>query len=201
METPAGIRELPVVAGHLALDFANTVDDPLGPQRWDHIVDYPGLLEWSARVGGMSAEAAAQLRETAVQHPRRAAHVARRAAALRAALNETFGAIVDGADPVAPWSDLRPYLAAALAHAATPVPLSWEFTELEAPLWPVAEAAHRLLTGPELARLKRCVGCPWLFLDQSKNGSRRWCSMQDCGTHQKIQRYVAKRAAARLGGD
>jgi predicted RNA-binding Zn ribbon-like protein len=197
MGTPVGIRELPVVAGHLALDFANTVDDPLGPQRWDHIADYSALLDWSARVAGMPADAVARLRAQAAQHPRPATNVVRRAAALRAAMNETFGAIVDGTDPAAPWIELRPYLATAVGRAATPAPLSWEFTELEAPLWPVAEAAYRLLTGPGLAHLKRCVGCPWLFLDQSKNSSRRWCSMRDCGTHQKVQRYVAKRAAAR----
>jgi predicted RNA-binding Zn ribbon-like protein len=62
-------------------------------------------------------------------------------------------------------------------------------------LWPVAAAAHRLLTATELSRLKRCVGCPWLFLDRSKNGSRRWCSMEFCGTEEKMRRYVRKRRA------
>jgi predicted RNA-binding Zn ribbon-like protein len=61
----------------------------------------------------------------------------------------------------------------------------------------VAEAAYRLLAAPEPARLKRCAGCPWLFIDQSRNGSRRWCAMDDCGRHEKIRRYVTKRAAAR----
>jgi predicted RNA-binding Zn ribbon-like protein len=36
-----------------------------------------------------------------------------------------------------------------------------------------------------------------LFLDRSKNGSRRWCSMDDCGTDLKKRRYVATRAARR----
>jgi predicted RNA-binding Zn ribbon-like protein len=64
-------------------------------------------------------------------------------------------------------------------------------------LWPVAEAAYRLAISTDLARLKRCVGCPWLFLDKSKNSSRRWCSMEFCGTERKKRRYVAKRAAGR----
>ena len=66
-----------------------------------------------------------------------------------------------------------------LAHAlliGSPPVLTWPDTDLEAPLWPVAEAAYRLLTGPEPVRLKRCAGCPWLFLYQSRNGSRRWCA-------------------------
>jgi predicted RNA-binding Zn ribbon-like protein len=75
--------------------------------------------------------------------------------------------------------------------------VAWEFEELESPLWPVAHAAYDLLTGPQVHRLKRCAGCPWLFLDQSKNGSRRWCSMEICGTSEKIRRYVSRRAERR----
>jgi hypothetical protein len=53
--------------------------------------------------------------------------------------------------------------------------------------------------GDELAGgafgVKGCAGCSWLFVDESKNKSRRWCAMEDCGTHAKTQRYVARRAA------
>ena len=61
----------------------------------------------------------------------------------------------------------------------------------------VSQAAYDLLTGDHLARVKVCAGCHWVFLDQSKNGSRRWCSMEDCGTSAKMRRYVARRAARR----
>jgi predicted RNA-binding Zn ribbon-like protein len=203
METPPlppGVRELPVLAGHPALDFANTVDDPLGPRRFDHIAGYPALLAWSVRIGTVPEGAASDLLRAAARAPRPAAAAVRRAAALRDALNDTFGALAAGQDPEPGWSGLRPFVTEALAHArltAPPPELTWEFTELRAPLWPVAEAAHRLLTEVEPVRLKQCAGCPWLFLDRSKNGSRRWCAMDDCGRHQKIVRYVAKRAATR----
>ena len=62
---------------------------------------------------------------------------------------------------------------------------------------PLAYAAWDLLTSGPLNRVKRCPACPWLYLDQSKNGSRRWCTMEDCGKAVKMRRYVAKRAAAR----
>jgi predicted RNA-binding Zn ribbon-like protein len=199
---PTGIRELPIVAGHVALDFANTVDDPLGPQRFDHLDDYRGLAAWSERVGIVSQRSSAALRHAAEKHPRRAAAAVQRAISLRTALNETFGALVDGHPPTAGWDQLRPFVTAALKKAEpafdhSGVILAWDFAELESPLWPVAEAAYRLLTGTELPRLKRCAGCPWLFLDHSKNGSRRWCSMEDCGTHEKIRRYVTRRAERR----
>jgi predicted RNA-binding Zn ribbon-like protein len=197
---PEGIRELPIVAGHLALDFANTVDDPHGPERFDHVIDYAGLLEWSLRVGVLTDQAAATLRRTSEAHPRRAAAVVRRAASLRDALNETFGARFDDAPPTAGWQQLRPFVAKAIQQAQVgtdQLNRTWDFSDLESMLWPVAESSYTLLTGPLVARLKRCAGCPWLFLDQSKNGSRRWCSMELCGTDQKIRRYVATRRSTR----
>jgi predicted RNA-binding Zn ribbon-like protein len=201
---PAGIRELPIVAGHLALDFANTVDDPLGPKRFDHITDYRRLLAWSQRVGLLTDRAAAELHQIAEDQPRAAAAAVRRAHSLRAAVNETFGSLADGGMPAAGWDQLRSLVSAAIQNAgvATTITsrasLRWEFTEPDSPLWPVAEAAYSLLTGRELSRLKRCVGCPWLFLDRSKNQSRRWCSMEFCGTDEKIRRYVTKRADRRI---
>jgi predicted RNA-binding Zn ribbon-like protein len=61
-------------------------------------------------------------------------------------------------------------------------------------LWPVARAATTLLTSPDLARVRECAGdpCGWLFLDVSKNGSRRWCDMADCGNRAKARRYRAR---------
>jgi len=61
-------------------------------------------------------------------------------------------------------------------------------------LAPIAVAAVDLLrTGP-LDRLKVCAACPWLFLDTSRNRSRRWCSMSECGARLKMRRYRASAA-------
>jgi len=78
--------------------------------------------------------------------------------------------------------------------------LQWEWKEEcdpVRPLWPVVDAATELLTSGDLGRLKLCAGCHWLFLDASRNYSRRWCTMEVCGTHEKARRYVEKRAARR----
>jgi predicted RNA-binding Zn ribbon-like protein len=197
-----GIRELPIVGGNLTLDFANTVDDPYGPQPFDYVADYRGLIAWSQRIGTVPDHSAAALHHIAEDHPRQARSTVRRAKDLRAAINETFGPLADGRSPDAGWQQLRPFVTSAIQHAGVtsspPQPsLSWDFSDLESPLWPVAEAAYRLLVGPETQRLKRCAGCPWLFLDRSKNHSRRWCTMEICGTDEKIRRYVTKRADRR----
>jgi predicted RNA-binding Zn ribbon-like protein len=197
---PPGIRPLPVLGGHLALDFANTVDDPLGPQRWDHVADYPALLFWAVERG----LATVALQAVAEARPGEAAAVVGRAAHLRDALNDVFGSVVDGAPVDEPWTRLRPFCVEALTrmNVVGNVRPEWDRTVLDAPLWPVADAAHRLLRdADDLRRLKRCAGCPWLFLDRSRNGSRRWCAMGDCGTHEKIRRYVTKRAQQRTSSD
>ena len=75
---------------------------------------------------------------------------------------------------------------------------SWDGDEtLERPLWPVVHAAVALLTGGPLDRVKGCASCRFLFVDESRNRSRRWCSMDDCGTQDKMRAYVARRRAAR----
>lgn len=193
---PDGIRELPIVAGDLALDFANTVDDPRGPLRFDHVGTYRALLVWAQRIG-LPVDGPALLRQ-AEQDPRAADTVVRRGAELRNALNSTFGPVTDQSPPDRGWLELRPFVVESFEHLElVDGQPHWHLSELESPLWPVAHAAYELLGSPRLARVKRCAGCPWLFVDGSKNGSRRWCSMEICGTNQKITRYVAKRASRR----
>jgi predicted RNA-binding Zn ribbon-like protein len=203
METPQlpdGIRELPVIAADLALDFANTVDDPLGPERHDHIASYHALLSWSLRVSLLTEPEADRLLRTAA--PRRAAAVVRRAHSLRDAINLAAGAVAashPAADRLEGWAELRPFVTAAIERAElVDLQPAWRFELLDSPLWPVAHAAYTLLTGPRAGRIKQCAGCPWLFLDQSKNGSRRWCSMEICGTSEKVRLYVSRRAARRV---
>ena len=181
-------RELPIVAGHLALDFANTVDDPLGPARHDHLATPAELVRWAARVG-----LPVELEPSGA--------VLQEAHALRDVLNRVFGAVVDGTPP--PWPELRPYAAEAVArsHLDEAHQLAWEPTpDGRFLLWPVTQAAQDLLTSAEVHRVKRCAGCPWLFVDRSRNGSRRWCAMNDCGTHAKIRKSVDRRAERRRSG-
>jgi predicted RNA-binding Zn ribbon-like protein len=215
METSAQVRdaprELPIVGGHLALDFANTVDDPEGPQRYDHVGSYPELVGWSVRVGVLTHGQVDVLLPAADEHPLVSALAVKRAHALRRILIDTFTDIAEinrGATAgtqrlmrAAHWDELRPFVTDAIAHAElapddSTYQLTWsEAARLDVMLSPIGVGALELLTSPQLFRLKKCAGCPWVFLDQSKNFSRRWCAMNDCGTHEKIRRYLARRAA------
>ncbi len=66
--------------------------------------------------------------------------------------------------------------------------------DLDRLLWPVAWSAGELLASPDLARVRQCggAGCAWLFLDTSRNQSRRWCDMSVCGNRAKARRFRAQ---------
>lgn len=67
--------------------------------------------------------------------------------------------------------------------------------DLDQMLWPVTLSAAELLTTDDLKRLQQCYGenCGWLFVDTSKNHSRQWCDMSDCGNRAKVRRFRSKR--------
>ncbi len=61
-------------------------------------------------------------------------------------------------------------------------------------LAPVLWSAGDLLAGPKLDKVRRCANpeCLYLFLDDSRAGKRRWCSMSACGNRAKAKRHYHK---------
>jgi predicted RNA-binding Zn ribbon-like protein len=205
MVTPGYIDELRIVGGHLALDFVNTVDgEPDGETGFENLRSYGDLVAWSRRVGLLSWNEAGRLGREANRRPEEAEAVYLDALGLRDVLYGIFCAIAEGGDPPSDSLEtLRGYEREAISRGRL-VPgndgFGWQWKgeeDLASVLWPVAHAATGLLTSGGLSRLKRCAGCHWLFLDTSRNRSRRWCTMEVCGTQEKVRRYVAKRAARR----
>jgi predicted RNA-binding Zn ribbon-like protein len=82
----------------------------------------------------------------------------------------------------------------------------WSWVPQEAPieslLGPIALSALTLLTQADLSRIKQCQGdhCGWLFLDTTKNKSRRWCEMEVCGNRAKQKRHQIKLRKATPAG-
>jgi predicted RNA-binding Zn ribbon-like protein len=202
-QTASAPRELLIIGGHVALDFANTIDDPGGPAYYDHAATWADLLAWSVRVAMLTPARARHLDEIVPIAARDT--TVRKAQGLRAAITHLFGACAEAGSPRPEhWLALRPFAADALGHAilddggASATRLVCPPTDDPDDLWrPIALAATELISSPEIDRVKRCAQCPWLFVDHSRNHSRRWCSMDDCGTAVKTQRYVARRAEAR----
>ena len=191
----------------MALDFANTAEGTLeGKIERENILSYEDLVFWGYHVGILSGEDGERLLRKGRESPVEAHAVFARALGFRGHLYGLFRAVAEGKQPPTESVEaLRRYECETLSHADL-VPsgggFAWEWAvgdELAGVLWPIAHAATGLLTSGPLGRIKGCAGCNWLFVDESKNKSRRWCSMEDCGTHAKMRRYVARRAAKRKG--
>lgn len=198
------VERLGLVGGKSCLDFANTVEPRRGGPGRDHLGSYADLVLWALHAGELNEEQAEQLLDEAGRRPGDVEAAFQRALTLREAIYRIFSAIVRGEEPRR--SDLealaRANAAAARHSRITPSTdgFVWDWTEdanLERPLWALARSAVELLTGGELERLKECPaeegGCGWLFFDESKNRSRRWCSMADCGSKVKMRRLYARR--------
>ena len=201
METPGYIEQLRIVGGDPALDFVNTED---GDPPMECLRGYGDLVAWSVRAGLFSADEGERLVGEADRRPEDAEAVYHEALRLRGALQDVFRAVAEGGDaPERGLETLRGYEREALSRGKLVQGdggFSWEWKDgrdLTRMLWSVAHAATRLLTSGDLVRLKLCAGCYWVFLDASRNRSRRWCTMEVCGTDEKMRRYVTKRAAKR----
>jgi predicted RNA-binding Zn ribbon-like protein len=204
MESGRDIAELDLCGGDPAVDFVNTLGGALGGP-WDDewLSRYDDLVAWARRVDLLDGREAEAMRRCAAASPAAAAAVHAEAIALREALYGVLAALAhDEPAPPRGLERLRDAHAEAIAHARLVRcgdRIDWEWTgDLRRPLWSVVQAAVDLLRSDDrLARLEQCRNCRWLFLDASRNRSRRWCSMSHCGTAAKVRATRARRAAAR----
>jgi predicted RNA-binding Zn ribbon-like protein len=195
-------KKFQLVGGELCLDFTNTVGGKRGAVARENLHRYEDLLSWFEQVGVVDAVEAKKLLRAAGADPVAAARVLERAVELREAIYGVFAAIMDDRQPArADLEKLNGELSLALGRlrvvAMQDKPgCNWVWAacggELSAPLGPVARSAAELLTDERrLRQVHQCGGdnCGWLFLDASKNHSRRWCDMRDCGNRAKVKRY------------
>jgi predicted RNA-binding Zn ribbon-like protein len=200
----SGVLTIDLVGGYVCLDFANTVHDYEAGAEADELQTYADFVRWSARVGTVGETAAERLLASASAHPTQAASELERAKSLRRAVFDVFSAISDGKEPKA--RDLKTLggaYADAMHHGQitkTGGGYEWRWErEVKGPtigplLWPIANSAMELLTSRELPRVRKCASddCTWLFVDRSKNLSRRWCEMGSCGNRAKSRRHYQR---------
>jgi predicted RNA-binding Zn ribbon-like protein len=186
----------------LCLDFANTLAWR-GSAPSESLHGLPDLLRWCASSGSLLAGAIEGSESWADRHPAQAAAIFRGAIAIREAIYRIFHAAASGNAPADDdLSALNRALKETPARSALQhvgAGFGWR-VEARRPatastvLAPALWSAGDLLTGPQLARVRECANdkCLWLFLDESKNGTRRWCSMSACGNRAKAHRHYAR---------
>jgi predicted RNA-binding Zn ribbon-like protein len=193
------------VGGEPALDLVNTADWTERGLERDRITDYARLLEWAEGSGVLPGTTAEALRRAAQADPRgaRTAHAA--ALRLRDVIHRLFSAVAEGRSPGGALDELNVLVAAAGRRMRlAPEGAGWARTwdgwgeALDSPLWPVVWSAVRLLS-EEAERVRVCAGedCGWIYVDRSRNGFRRWCEMQTCGTTAKNRRRATRAGGSR----
>ena len=189
--------------GVLCLDFANTMSWRKSSDRSrDHLNSYDDLVAFAEQSTLLSPGQAGELR--AQSRRRTDAHeIFRRTISFREVLFRAFSTLAAG-KPVAPddLQTINDLAARALGHrrlARANGRYRWEWqwdrtNNMGFILWRIAESTAELLTSTELAALRECQAaeCGWLFLDHSRNHSRRWCDMKVCGNRQKARRHYQR---------
>jgi len=201
---PRAWRDLVVAPRRdLGVEFANTVAWR-GSKPIESLQRFDDLIDWLAANQALPPKAAAELRRWAEAHAAGAAAVFREARELRETLYRLLRSVALAVDP-ADEDLLR--LNAALSEASPRANLDrvggifvWRIeAKPSAPglLAPVLWSAADTLVGADSTRLRECANsqCLWLFLDDSKNRTRRWCSMQACGNRAKAHRHYLRQKA------
>jgi predicted RNA-binding Zn ribbon-like protein len=194
---------LSLLGGWPCLDFVNTLDWRGTDHPVEFLNTYHDLVVWSRHAGTLSDQEAQRLSQKAKTDASRAAAVLRDAVQLREAIYRIFASVAE--DLPVGEEDLmifNRHLGAAMGSSQITQQkhdFIWNTNgDPQKPDWilnPLVRSAAELLVSAERKRVKKCgdPACGWLFLDVSRNLSRRWCNMGDCGNRAKASRFYKKK--------
>ena len=212
-ESPLASPVFDLSGGHPALDLVNTLDHRFGEEGpVELLADYGALLRFAQQTELLDPGQVRVLTKSV--KPQAAARALRSVRELREALAAAFYGNLERRPP--PAADIRTLEQQFLAserhrelhwqEAAAgngPSGMAWRWgrfeKEAELPVWILAERAAQLMLSDAMQRVRACGAdtCRWLFLDTSKNHTRRWCNMKICGNRMKARRFQARREAER----
>jgi predicted RNA-binding Zn ribbon-like protein len=184
---------------HPALDFVNTLDERLSAAPVERLSSYSVLASFAAQANLIDSNTASQLLSRTGQADGK--RVLGETLAFRELIYRVLREYADHRAPSA--SEVRVLnerLARARVHRrfnVRPERISVTWDEPLAPdrlLWELAAAVDDLLLQHKPGRFRKCAAsdCGTLFLDVSKTGRRRWCSMASCGNRNKVHRFRAR---------
>jgi predicted RNA-binding Zn ribbon-like protein len=186
------IGEAKLIGERLCLDFANTVGGRNGSEIiFEKLKTYDDLVEWSVHAGILDHKDAKKLRGSQ--------SVVKRALRLREGIYRICLAALRRETPSSKdMMLLNDEIREARNHEFIDSKFQFRMkptnSNPDRMLWPVALSAADLLTSHDLQRLQQCEAenCGWLFVDTSKNHTRQWCDMNDCGNRAKVRKFRAK---------
>ncbi|HTB98970.1 MAG TPA: ABATE domain-containing protein [Terracidiphilus sp.] len=194
-------REFQLFGGHPALDLVNTLDWRFraeGPEEL--LATYGDLVSFAEQSKLLTAKEAKRLEKPGLDEAD-AERALKEVRGLREALSDVLYARLDGKKPFQASIDLLEQVfkeARSMQNLrCSSDGVRWEWpaaeNEHELVLLKLAQSAEELLTTETLADLRACAkpDCRWLFVDTSKNHTRRWCDMKLCGNQMKARRFKA----------
>ncbi|MEQ9440472.1 MAG: CGNR zinc finger domain-containing protein [Cyclobacteriaceae bacterium] len=193
------VETLEMDGGWLCLDFINTIRHRYETPQHDYLEGYDQIITWFLRQQLITQEEAVSLRK--YNNTPRADEAHQAGITVRETLYQLFLPIIHQNKPeltvVARFNEYVQEACSSFriiieARQQVRETWHWEPGQLQQLWYPVIKSAHALLLSDLLGRVKECQACGWLFLDKSKNGSRRWCNMQTCGSSAKSRRYYNK---------
>jgi predicted RNA-binding Zn ribbon-like protein len=188
---------------HWSLDFVNTSDWHASPHPEETLHSYADLVNWTRKEGIVSEKKAQRYLHEGTGRPSDADQALGTAIELREIIYRILVTVIKREAP--PQADLAAfnYVLGAITCGASVISAGREFewewkvdeSSLESIVWPIVISTAELLVSEDRQRIKQCEdeqGCGWLFLDQSKNHSRRWCDMKNCGNRAKQRRHYRR---------
>ncbi len=203
-----------LIAGHPLLDLVNTLEgryrqpgtisgSSTQSASQELLNSYEDILLFVEQAGFMTARQTRQLQRATGGNS--GSRVLTACIELREAAADVFYAGLDGHKPSAiPLKTLARFFKSALGPQELTwkdMRLEWDWPELEAwtdlPLWLLSLSAASLMISEDMKQVRACENpeCRLLFLDASKNHTRRWCDMRLCGNRMKARRFKALRRA------
>ena len=187
----------------LCIDFVNTLGWRGREVPAEELKYYADLIKWSQQVGITTPQDANKLLKKSDRHAADGKKVLQSALGLRETIYRIFAAIIDNQKPAKKdLTAFNNYLSKTMTLSQiinTKNGFTWDSSgdksKMDWVLNPVIRSAADLLVSDELQKLKSCSDpmCGWLFLDISRNQSRRWCDMKDCGNRAKAKRFYQKK--------
>ncbi len=195
-------QQFELLGGSLCLDFLNTIHEYGAVDPKEELHNLSDLIAFGTQTGAITQKEATVLSERATANPAMAGKTLTMAREFRLLMHRIFAAIAHAKSPLNKDLDLLNQQLARIMQnlrlRKNGKAMEWAWRDdhqnLERLMWPIVHSAAELLTSEERKLVRECGSqtCTWMFLDRSKNRTRRWCDMKTCGNRAKWRRFYKK---------
>jgi len=189
----------------ISLDFTNTVDDRLSDQPTDTLTTYKDFLDWAVQENVIERTEAAKLKHRESNPEQALQRIRELRELLYRLLSAAAGKRRIQEEDLERFNGILAEAMSSVRINQTEKGFDWACcpggSGLDSLLYRIVKSTADLLVSDQLDRIRVCADpqCGWLFLDSSRNRSRRWCSMDSCGNRAKARRFYQRHQKSQSG--